>query len=256
METFREVQSRMVVARRGSKPRRGPKTERPYLLRGRLHVRALPAQAPGQLAPRRGVLPLPVRRRVRAARRSSPTRRSSTSASVTCSPTSTTGWRSSSTRTTSTTTCEAILGAAAAEPASPAERAAADDLVRECDRKLDRYRELLEAGTDPAVVAGWIKRRPGRASGGRRRRSTRSTARSAPTINTAAEVREAVEHLGGLVGLLKVSDPKLRSRFYEEAGVLGIYLPGHHVGRASRPTHVSVRFVSEGGLEPPRPCGH
>ena len=24
----------------------------------------------------------------------------------------------------------------------------------------------------------------------------------------------------------------------------------------SRPTHVSVRFVSEGGLEPPRPCGH
>ena len=36
METFRAVQARIVEARRGSKPRRGPKTERPYLLRGRL----------------------------------------------------------------------------------------------------------------------------------------------------------------------------------------------------------------------------
>ena len=41
----------------------------------------------------------------------------------------------------------------------------------------------------------------------------------------AAEVRDAIEHLGGLVGLLQVSDAKLRSRFYEEAGVLGTYLP-------------------------------
>lgn len=32
-ETFRAVQARMVDARRGSKPRRGPKSERPYLLR-------------------------------------------------------------------------------------------------------------------------------------------------------------------------------------------------------------------------------
>lgn len=38
-------------------------------------------------------------------------------------------------------------------------------------------------------------------------------------------MRDAVEHLGGLVGLLQVSDAKLRSRFYEEAGVLGTYLP-------------------------------
>ena len=30
---------------------------------------------------------------------------------------------------------------------------------------------------------------------------------------------------GGLVGLLYVSEPKLRGRFYEEAGVLGAYLP-------------------------------
>jgi hypothetical protein len=44
-------------------------------------------------------------------------------------------------------------------------------------------------------------------------------------LNTAAEVRDAIEHLGGLVGLLQVSDAKLRTRFYEEAGVLGTYLP-------------------------------
>ena len=74
-------------------------------------------------------------------------------------------------------------------------------------------------------------------------------------LHTAAEVRDAVEHFGGLVGLLHVSEPKLRSRFYEEAGVLG---PTSRTPdrSTSRPTHVSVRCVSEGGLEPPRPCGH
>lgn len=38
-------------------------------------------------------------------------------------------------------------------------------------------------------------------------------------------MREAVEHIGGLVRLLQVSDAKLRTRFYEEVGVLGTYLP-------------------------------
>ncbi len=36
MESFRAVQARMVETRRGGKARRGPKTNRPYLLRGRL----------------------------------------------------------------------------------------------------------------------------------------------------------------------------------------------------------------------------
>ncbi len=175
METFREVQSRMVVARRGNKPRRGPRTERPYLLRGRLrcglcgrklqgswhHGEAYYRCQYGAEYARSARLPHPKVVYLR-------------------------GWdllphvddwlgRLFDPENVDAT-CEAILGAAT-ERASPAERAAASDLLRECDQKLDRYRELLEAGTDPTVVAGWI------------------------------------------------SDAKLRSRFYEEAGVLGTHLP-------------------------------
>ena len=29
-------------------------------------------------------------------------------------------------------------------------------MIEECDAKLARYRAALEAGTDPALVAGWI----------------------------------------------------------------------------------------------------
>jgi len=120
-------------------------------------------------------------------------------------------------------TCEAILGAAA-EPASPADRIAATAALRECDRKLDRYRALLEAGTDPAVVAGWIEDVQKERS---RAQAALDAIDSSQRIDltTASDVREAVEHLGGLVGLLQVSDAKLRTRFYEEADVLGTYLP-------------------------------
>ncbi len=44
-------------------------------------------------------------------------------------------------------------------------------------------------------------------------------------VATAVQVREAIEELGGLIGLLQVSEPKLRSRFYEEAGLTATYDP-------------------------------
>ncbi len=117
-----------------------------------------------------------------------------------------------------------MFGAVPTPRSSPAERAAANDLLRECDRKLDRYRELLEEGTDSAIVAGWIRDVQTERSRAQATLDARDGAQRAD-INTAADVREIIEHLGVLVGLLLVSDAKLRSRFYEEAGVLGTYLP-------------------------------
>ncbi len=64
-------------------------------------------------------------------------------------------------------------------------------------------------------------------------------------MTTAAEVRSIVEQLGGLVGLLKVGEPTLRSRFYEKAGFTGIYHPETRSVEAS--VDVGVRKVRVGG---------
>lgn len=40
--------------------------------------------------------------------------------------------------------------------ASIATRAEAQAAIRECDRKLERYRVALDGGTDPKVVGQWI----------------------------------------------------------------------------------------------------
>lgn len=60
-------------------------------------------------------------------------------------------------------TFESILGAAAANQAAELQRATVNEELCGCDQKLDSYRQLLETGTDAALVAGWIKRRAGRA---------------------------------------------------------------------------------------------
>ena len=70
-------------------------------------------------------------------------------------------------------------------------------------------------------------------------------------VHIAADVREAVEHLGWLVGLLQVSEAKLRSRFYKEAGVLFTYLPDtRSVDVEADPC---VRKVRVGGAYDPMP---
>ncbi|MEJ7844461.1 MAG: hypothetical protein WKF93_02365 [Acidimicrobiales bacterium] len=53
-------------------------------------------------------------------------------------------------------TFESILGAAAANQAAELQRATVNEELCGCDQKLDSYRQLLETGTDAALVAGWI----------------------------------------------------------------------------------------------------
>lgn len=59
------------------------------------------------------------------------------------------------------------------------------------------------------------------------------------------EMIRAVKHHAGLVGLLGVSEPKLRSRFYEEAGLTGVYDPDTKSVEAS--ADIGVRKVCVGG---------
>jgi DNA invertase Pin-like site-specific DNA recombinase len=242
METFRAVQGRMMSARRGGKPRQGPKTERPYLFRGRLtcqlcgrklqgswhHGEAYYRCAYGSEYARSTQLEHPkvvyLRERDLLPHVDAWLSRIFDPENV-------------------QETCEAIVGAVDTA-ASSGEQQRAAVAIRECEHKLARYRALLEAGTDPDVVAGWISE----VEAERRRAVAVIDAtkhEAADALASAAEVRQAIEELGGLVGLLKVSDPKLRSRFYEEVGFTGCYDPDTRSVEAS--ADIGVRKVRVGG---------
>ncbi|MBW3556964.1 MAG: recombinase family protein [Actinobacteria bacterium] len=242
METFRAVQARMIEARSGGKPRQGRKTERPYLLRGRLTCGLCGRRLQGSW------------------HHGEPYYRCSYGAEYALSAKldhpkviylrerdvlpHVDAWLSRIFDPEHVDeTCEAVVGAIDTA-ASTGERAKAAALIRECDRKLDRYRALLEAGTEPGVVAGWISE----VEGERRRAQAvvhAATRETVDAIATAAEVRQVVEELGGLVGLLDVSEPKLRSRFYEEIGFTGTYDPNTRTVEAL--ADIGVRKVRVGG---------
>ena len=97
--------------------------------------------------------------------------------------------------------------------------------IRDCDRKLDRYRQALEAGTDPTVVAGWIKQVT-KERAAAEARLTEAELRAAESV-TPAELRAQIEAIGGLLPLLDASDPALKARFYDEVGLESVYDPNN-----------------------------
>jgi len=107
-------------------------------------------------------------------------------------------------------------------------RRAAQQVLADCQRRLDRYRTAIEAGTDPTVVQQWIAEVT----------ATRATAeaklrnsRTAPNGLTPEQIQDLVEQAGGLVEALHRSDPALRAQLYEELGIDGLYDPNSHTVR-------------------------
>ena len=95
----------------------------------------------------------------------------------------------------------------------------------DCQRRLDRYRAALEAGTDPALVQQWIAEVAAtRAAAQAQLRNSRP----APNGLTPEQVRGLLEQAGGLVDALDRSDPALRAQLYEELGIDGVYDPNSH----------------------------
>ena len=91
----------------------------------------------------------------------------------------------------------------------------------DCDARLARYREALDAGTDPAVVAQWISEvqaeRRTAAEELRRRRP-------APAL-TVDDIRAIIESLADLVGVLEAAEPAKKAALYESLGLALKYEP-------------------------------
>ncbi|MFI9379541.1 recombinase family protein [Kutzneria sp. NPDC052558] len=150
---------------------------------------------------------------------------------------------------------------AALEAAQPDAEPAREEIRRglvACDRKLARHRAAVEAGADPTLVATWTREVQreravleaklaacgGPAAGGRRMSSE--------------EIRALVDAFGGLLAVLGRAEPEDKLEVYRQLGVKLTYNHEKRVIMAEIQPQppVCVLDVSEGGLEPPRPCGH
>jgi site-specific DNA recombinase len=107
--------------------------------------------------------------------------------------------------------------------------AAAGRIIAECDAKLARYRSALEAGADPAVVAGWIaETQAARAAAAGPSRP----ARPANRRMTEQEIASLVDALGGIASVLKAADPADKAEVYKRLGLTLRFDPESRVARA------------------------
>ncbi|WP_280460510.1 hypothetical protein [Nocardia carnea] len=139
------------------------------------------------------------------------------------------------------------------EQAQPDHTPALDTARRsltECDEKLSRYRAALEAGTDPAVVAQWI-----REVQQQRDLATAQLERVGTKIHpdrklTREEIGQLTEILGGMSAVLRRAEPDKKIELYRK---FGLKLTYDHVTRtvvaeAAPPPPVGVLIVSGGGV--------
>jgi hypothetical protein len=93
------------------------------------------------------------------------------------------------------------------------------ETLAECDARLARYRHALEAGADPAVVAGWI-----RDVQAERRSIEHEFGGMAPAAVWSAEDMQAlVESVGDLVAVLRGAEPQKKAELYGELGLTLTY---------------------------------
>lgn len=98
---------------------------------------------------------------------------------------------------------------------------AARERLAECDRRLGKYRETLDAGGDPAVIASWI-----RDVENERLLAQRELSRYAPQERPGSdEVRELLRALREPLKLLGRADSEKRNELYSGMGLALRYEP-------------------------------
>ncbi len=148
-------------------------------------------------------------------------------------------------------TCEALAMAGGADDEAEARAEAARRKIADCDQRLARYRQTLDHGADVPTVAGWMAEVQGE-----RLRAEQELGATVPGGQPSKDqIRRLVLELRDIASVLATADPKGKNEVYAELGVRVTYDHGRRVVVANGHIRVLKR-VSEGGLEPPRPCGH
>ena len=122
-------------------------------------------------------------------------------------------------------TCEALAMAGEAEEATEARAEAARRKIAECDHRLARYRQALDAGADATVVASWMAEVQGE-----RLRAERELGALTPGGKlTKEQIRRLVLQLKDIASVLATADPRLKAEVYAELGVRVSYDPHRRV---------------------------
>ncbi len=121
-------------------------------------------------------------------------------------------------------TCAALEDAAGPDVAAQNRIDAARKKLTECDAKLAKYREALEAGADPAIVGEWIEE----VKLARKAAEVAFRPRGDGPRLTADEIKNLVTQLKGIVEILSNADPEDRKAVYNELNLEVVY---HDDGR-------------------------
>jgi hypothetical protein len=140
-------------------------------------------------------------------------------------------------------TCASLAAAGGATEADHARIEAAERKLADCDSRLTKYRQALDAGADPVVVAGWMSEVQGE-----RLRAEQEICAAQPSGRiTAEQVRSLVESISDIASALADADPKLKQQVYEELGVTVTYDPDRRVAKLESCPQIAWAKVCVGG---------
>jgi hypothetical protein len=128
--------------------------------------------------------------------------------------------------------------------------------LADCDGRVGKHRAALEAGADPVVVSGWIAEVQGE-----RLAAERALASAQPPSGTLSpdELRELVEGLGVVAGVLGRANPKERAEVYADLGVTLTYQPERDLVEVEAVPIAACTYERVGGacrpLSTRRSCG-
>lgn len=118
-------------------------------------------------------------------------------------------------------TCRTLAAAQEPPVVDDDHTAAARQALAECEARLARYRDALEAGVEPAIVGEWI-----REVQAERVRAELELRRRRPTPTLSEEdILALLESLGDAVGVLEAAEPQKKADLFESLGLSLIYQP-------------------------------
>jgi len=124
--------------------------------------------------------------------------------------------------------------------------------IADCDARLRTHRAALEAGTDPALVAGWT------AEVQAQRALAEARLHDHPRRHrlTREEITTMVTTLHDIISVLATADPADKAEVYTQLGLTLTYQPHQQkvIAQAAPLGYMYVRKCPRGDLNPPRPA--
>jgi site-specific DNA recombinase len=150
-------------------------------------------------------------------------------------------------------TPEALAEAQLAPREATARDAATKAAIADCDLRIERLMQSVEQAGMPME---WVSRRIVELRNERDRLEKTLPDRSQWRPLSTGEIKAMATALGGLMRALQEASPADRAAVYAELGLQLTYDPAANSVRTQVNLSRVRQSVSEGGLEPPCPCGH